>query len=349
MELVKGANGPVGAGQILLSLSWAGSASLDVAALLLAGDGRVRSDDDFVFYNQPRHVSGAVTHLGKGARGPGSDTVAIDFAAVESTIDRIVVTASAEGRPFADVSQIRLDLLDRATGNRIYTFPFAASIEPAMLAGEVYLRSDEWKFRAVGQGYDSGLAGVAKDFGISVAEEELVPETPMPSASPELSSIETPGQYLGQSAGGGEIIASAGLSDDSDVMISPFPTDNPYFKKLFAMKEFGRAPGKAVEVFRKRNVDPDEKFLAAFRCQHGPRKWGYLILTSHGLRWFETVPFKGEEFYAAPYEFEYSGAMIRMPDGRQYQMKGFGAGRKFNALHQVINQADRWDTDHGNV
>ena len=130
-------------------------------------------------------------------------------------------------------------------------------------------------------------------------------------------------------------------------MVSPFPTDNPYYKKLFTMKEFGRAPGKAVEVFRKRNIDPDEKFLAGFRSQHGPRKWGYVILTSHGLRWYETVPFKGEEVYPAPYEYEFSGSMIRMADGNQYQMKGFGAGRKFRALIQVINQAEKWEEDHG--
>ena len=119
--------------------------------------------------------------------------------------------------------------------------------------------------------------------------------------------------------------------EDEDVRVQPWPTDNPYFKKLFGRKEFGRAPGRAVKVFQDRMVDPEQKLLAAFKSQHGPRKWGYFIIATDELRWFETVPFKGEEFYPFPFEYEYSGSMVRTADGNQFQLKGFGAGRKFNA------------------
>ncbi|GAA0697460.1 VWA domain-containing protein [Streptomyces thermocarboxydus] len=165
---------------------------IDASALLLTSVGRVRDDGDFVFYNQPRHASGAVRHLGKRhADGAATDTVEVDLRAVEPAVERIVLGASADGGTFGQVPGLVLRLLDAASGTEIARFDMAAGTETAFIGGELYRRQGAWKFRAVGQGYDSGLAGLATDFGITVddpAQAPLVtapvPPLPPPPADP---------------------------------------------------------------------------------------------------------------------------------------------------------------------
>jgi stress response protein SCP2 len=179
--IAKGANLPVSAAAVRAQLSWnAGGAIPDVdgSALLLREDGRVASDDDFVFYNQPRHPSGAVRYAGKSG---SADTVEVDLSALPSAVERVVFAASADGGTFGQVPGLRLVLFDAATGAEIATFDITAAQEIAMVTGELYRRNDQWKFRAVGQGYASGLAGLATDFGISVDE---VPPAPTPTPPP---------------------------------------------------------------------------------------------------------------------------------------------------------------------
>ncbi|MGX1808079.1 VWA domain-containing protein [Nocardia sp. NPDC055321] len=186
-NLSKGANVPVTASAVRAVLAWSGGAGVpdvDVSALLLGQDGRVRSDADFVFYNQPGHASGAVRHLGKRDTVDGLD---VNLAAVEPVVDRIAVCASADGGSFGQVPGLHLRLLD-AAGAEIARFDIAAGAETAMLCGELYRRGPGWKFRAVGQGWSSGLAGLATDFGISVDKEEppvpAAPQHPAPGFPP---------------------------------------------------------------------------------------------------------------------------------------------------------------------
>lgn len=171
----KGANVPVAAREVRVVLGWSGgpgAPDADASALLLRADGRVRDDSDFVFYNQPQHASGAVRHLGKRREGDGTtDTVGVDLRALEPEIQRVVLGASADGGTFGQLSRLRLSLLDAATGQELAFFEMEATTETAFIGGELYLRGDQWKFRAVGQGYASGLAGLATDFGISVDQE----------------------------------------------------------------------------------------------------------------------------------------------------------------------------------
>ncbi|MFJ6832711.1 VWA domain-containing protein [Streptomyces sp. NPDC091209] len=178
-SMSKGANIPVAAQEVQVVLSWSGgpgAPDADASALLLRADGRVRDDGDFVFYNQPRHASGAVRHLGKRREGDGTtDTVGVDLRALEPEIQRVVLGASADGGTFGRLSDLRLRLLDAATGQELALFDMEATTETAFIGGELYLRGDQWKFRAVGQGYASGLAGLATDFGISVDEEPAAP------------------------------------------------------------------------------------------------------------------------------------------------------------------------------
>lgn len=164
-------------------LSWTagpGVPDVDAAALLLQPSGRVAGDEDFVFYNQPRHPGGAVRHAGKHGT---VDAVEVDLSALPSDVDRVVLAASADGGTFGQVPGLRLAVTDLASGRLLAEFPMAASSETAILSGELYRRNGQWKFRAVGQGYDTGLAGIATEFGITVADDQPAPAAPpLPSA-----------------------------------------------------------------------------------------------------------------------------------------------------------------------
>ncbi|WP_372406740.1 TerD family protein [Streptomyces luteireticuli] len=151
---------------------------LDVSGLLLTADGKVRSDDDFVFYNQP--AGPGVTHRAGSAGTP--DAITVDTAAVPAGIEKIVVTASldAPGTTFAG-TEPTATVRDTDTGAPLATFtPPRLATETALVVVEVYRRNGAWKVRAVGQGYANGLAGIATDFGVSVEE----PAQPAPAASP---------------------------------------------------------------------------------------------------------------------------------------------------------------------
>ncbi|MFJ2647319.1 TerD family protein [Streptomyces sp. NPDC087420] len=188
MSMLKGANLPVAAPAVRVELGWrsaAGTPDVDASALLLV-TGKVRSDADFVFYNQPAHASGAVRHEGKRPAGDAvTDTLAVDLARVEPEVERIVLAASSDGGTFGRVPGLHVRVLDAASGAEIARYDSQdATVETAFVLGELYRRQGSWKFRAVGQGYDSGLAGLATDFGISVDEPPRAPASPAPAAAP---------------------------------------------------------------------------------------------------------------------------------------------------------------------
>ncbi|WP_406353599.1 VWA domain-containing protein [Streptomyces sp. NBC_00658] len=194
-SMSKGANLPVEAGAVHVVLGWSGGSGApdaDASALLLGAGGRVRDDGDFVFYNQPQHASRAVRHLGKRQdAGATTDTVEVDLRALEPDIERVVLCASADGGTFGELSGLTLRLLDAGTRDELAYFEMEATTETAFIGGELYLRGGRWKFRAVGQGYASGLAGLATDFGISVDEE---PEAAVasPTVAPAAAPAPTP-------------------------------------------------------------------------------------------------------------------------------------------------------------
>ncbi|NHC12991.1 VWA domain-containing protein [Motilibacter deserti] len=193
--LAKGANVPLPATRVTAVLGWQagpGVPDVDASALLLTADGRVRSDTDFVFYNQPQHPSGAVRHTGKQAgSGPASDGISVDTGVVEPVIERVVIGASSDGGPFGSVPGLHLRVLDADSGAELVRFDIGdASTETAFVFGELYRRGGQWKFRAVGQGYASGLAGLATDFGISVDDEPAAAApapAPAAAAAPAIS------------------------------------------------------------------------------------------------------------------------------------------------------------------
>ncbi|WNI20535.1 TerD family protein [Streptomyces sp. ITFR-16] len=185
MSLRKGANTPVASSSVRVELGWRdgpGAPDVDVSALLLTTAGRVRSDDDFVFYNQPVHPGGAVRHDGRRQDiGGVVETIGVALSAVEQEIGTVVIAASTDAT-FGKVSGLFVRVLDAASGAETARFePPDATTETAFVLGELYRRNGAWKFRAVGQGYASGLAGLATDFGISVDEPAPVP-APVPPA-----------------------------------------------------------------------------------------------------------------------------------------------------------------------
>ncbi|MFI1252569.1 TerD family protein [Streptomyces netropsis] len=193
MGMLKGTNVRIPAPAVRVELGWRsgpGVPDVDASALLLAA-GKVRSDADFVFYNQAVHSSGAVRHEGKRPAGDAvTDTLTVDLAAVEPAIETVVLAASADGGSFGQVPGLHIRVFDAAGGAELARFDSTdATVETAFVLGELYRRQGEWKFRAVGQGYGSGLAGLATDFGISVDEprpvsERPAPVTPAPPAQP---------------------------------------------------------------------------------------------------------------------------------------------------------------------
>ncbi|WP_369149305.1 TerD family protein [Streptomyces sp. R44] len=178
--MLKGSNVPLDTAAVRAVLCWTpgpGVPDVDASALLLGPSGRVRSDEDFVFYNQPRHPSGLVRRLPKKRVGDGlTDTVEADLAGLDVSVDRVVIAASSDGGTFRSVSDLRILLYDAVAGPEreplaLFDVTAETGEETAVICGELYRRGDGWKFRAVGQGYPTGLVGLATDFGISVDED----------------------------------------------------------------------------------------------------------------------------------------------------------------------------------
>ncbi|MER5502329.1 MULTISPECIES: TerD family protein [unclassified Streptomyces] len=189
--MVKGSNVPLDAMAVRAVLCWTpgtGVPDVDASALLLGSGGRVRSDEDFVFYNQPRHPSGLVRRLPKRSVPEGlTDAIEADLNGLDPSVEQVVVAASSDGAAFAQVHDLRILLYDAAAadGEPLAVFDVRPETgeETAIICGELYRRGDGWKFRAVGQGYPTGLIGLATAFGISVDEGDATPEPPSAPAS----------------------------------------------------------------------------------------------------------------------------------------------------------------------
>jgi stress response protein SCP2 len=189
--MIKGANVGLSSlseasGSVTLALSWTdptGGGEADVSVLLLGPGGKVRSDEDFFFYNHPASADGCVQLLGKSPTGSGSaDLILLDLATLPAEVENVSVAASRyAGATFGELDDLRLTLSD-SSGENLLAFDITdAGSETAFVFGELYRRGGEWKFRAVGQGYESGLTGLATDFGINIDEgedEEEVEEAP---------------------------------------------------------------------------------------------------------------------------------------------------------------------------
>jgi tellurium resistance protein TerD len=170
--------------QVLIGLGWAARSTtgapfdLDASALLCAG-GKVLGDEYFVFYNNLKSPDGSVEHTGDDLTGGGDgddEQILVDLTRVPERVDTIVFPVSiydadARGQTFGQVSDAFIRVVNQTDQAELARYDLSedASSETAMIFGELYRYKGEWKFRAVGQGYASGLRGIALDFGVNVS------------------------------------------------------------------------------------------------------------------------------------------------------------------------------------
>ena len=151
---------------------------LDASAMLCTDQGKVRSDADFVFFNNLTSQDGSVEHTGDNLTGEGEgddEQIKVNLAGVPAEVAKIVFPVSiydADDRlqNFGQVRNAFIRVVDRATGREVARYDLSedASNETAMVFGELYRHGADWKFRAIGQGYASGLRGIALDYGVDV-------------------------------------------------------------------------------------------------------------------------------------------------------------------------------------
>ncbi|MFG1808029.1 TerD family protein [Streptomyces sp. NPDC049040] len=213
--LSKGANAPVPDAALRIAVcrrQVTGAPAVDASALLLDAVGKVRGDADLVFYNQSVHPSGAIRHSGT-AEGGGvlADWLEVDLPRVEPGIQRVLIAASCDGGVFGHVPGLYVQALT-ADGTVVAHYAVTdASSETAFVLGEFYRRNGQWKFRAIGQGYASGLAGLATDFGITV-EEPAAAGAPVAAQDAVPSSLGAEFQpYVQRGRGNGVVSAEVPL------------------------------------------------------------------------------------------------------------------------------------------
>lgn len=173
-----------GLNKIIVGLGWDARATdgaafdLDASAFLVKMDGKVRSDSDFIFYNQPKSTCGSVEHTGDNKTGVGEgddEAVKVTLSSVPADLDKIVFAvtihdADTRRQNFGQVSHAYIRVVNEDGGAEIARYDLSedASTETAMVFGEIYRVGTDWKFKAVGQGFVGGLAPLATSFGVSV-------------------------------------------------------------------------------------------------------------------------------------------------------------------------------------
>jgi tellurium resistance protein TerD len=169
---------------VLVGLGWdvrtttGADFDLDASALMVGGSGKILSDQHFVFFNNLKSPDGSVEHTGDNLTGEGEgddEVIKVNLASVPPDVDKVVVAVSiydAESRQqtFGQVRNAFIRVVNQDDNREITRYDLSedASTETAMIFGELYRSGAEWKFRAVGQGYSTGLRGIAQDFGVNV-------------------------------------------------------------------------------------------------------------------------------------------------------------------------------------
>jgi tellurium resistance protein TerD len=173
-----------GLSQLTIGLGWdvrntdGAAFDIDSSAFILKTDGKVRSDQDFIFYNNLKSTDGAIVHSGDNRTGEGAgddETVNVDLSKVPADVDRLAVCVTihdAESRRqnFGQVQKAFVRCVNSATNQEVARYDLSedSSTETAMVFGELYRSGSDWKFRAVGQGFQGGLAALATSYGVAV-------------------------------------------------------------------------------------------------------------------------------------------------------------------------------------
>ena len=171
--------------EVLIGLGWdtnkydgGNDFDLDAAAVLLGANGKVTADADFVFYNNLKHTSGSVEHLGDNLTGAGDgddEEIKIDLSKVPANIEKIDFTvtiheADTRKQNFGQVENAFIRVVDASSNKELIRYDLGEdfSIETAVVVGELYRHSGEWKFQAIGSGFSGGLAALGRNFGVNL-------------------------------------------------------------------------------------------------------------------------------------------------------------------------------------
>ena len=171
--------------KILIGLGWdtnkydgSSDFDLDAAAFLLAETGKVNTDGDFIFYNNLKHISDSVVHLGDNLTGAGDgddEQLKIELSKVPQNISKVSFTVTindAESRKqnFGQVSNAFIRVCNEETGAELIRYDLGEdfSVETAVVVAELYRNGAEWKFNAIGSGFQGGLTSLCKNFGVTV-------------------------------------------------------------------------------------------------------------------------------------------------------------------------------------
>ncbi|MFD3378565.1 MULTISPECIES: TerD family protein [unclassified Streptomyces] len=253
--MVKGANVGLTAlsedvGSVMVSLGWSsptGEGDADVSVLLLTADHKVRSDADFYFYNNPVAADGSVQLLGKTPTSDGNeDRITFDLTAIPADVEQVVVAASRyNGARFGDLDDVRVTLAD-GSGEGLLRFSIEDAGEVgALLFGELYRRAGDWKFRAIGQGYESGLAGLAQDYGVDVDDDAEEAEAAEVAEAEDASSEETLSEVAAEpvaaEAGPATVAVAVAV-----VPLAAVPAPGPVPVVEQVVSESAEAPAKSV-------------------------------------------------------------------------------------------------------
>ena len=173
-----------GLAKVALGLGWDERSTdgvefdLDAVAFLVGADGKVGADADFIFYNNLKSSCGAIEHQGDNTTGGGDgddEVVNVNLATVAANIQRIIIAvtihdAESRNQNFGQVSNAFMRVVNADNNNEIARYDLSedASVETAMIFGELYRHNGDWKFKAVGQGFSGGLGPLASSFGVSV-------------------------------------------------------------------------------------------------------------------------------------------------------------------------------------
>ena len=177
--------GNPGLSKIIVGLGWdtnkydgGADFDLDAAAFLLAANGKVASDSDFVFYGNLKHSSGGVEHMGDNLTGEGDgddEQIKVNLAAVPASVDKIGFTVTiyeAESRKqnFCQVSNAYIRIVDETSNAELIRYDLGEdfSVETAVVVGELYRNNGEWKFNAIGSGFQGGLKALCQNYGVNV-------------------------------------------------------------------------------------------------------------------------------------------------------------------------------------
>lgn len=173
-----------GLNKIVIGLGWDARSTdgaefdLDASAFLVNSTGKVRSEADFIFYNQQRTQDGSVEHTGDNRTGEGDgddESIKVNLSLIAADVERVVITvtiheADVRKQNFGQVSNAFIRIVNEESNVEVVRFDLAedASTEAAMIFGELYRHGAEWKFRAVGQGFNGGLKAMCSEFGINM-------------------------------------------------------------------------------------------------------------------------------------------------------------------------------------